>query len=234
VSIYTTTVNQVGLSEAHRKMLALVPRGAVVLEVGCASGYFTRALVANGASAIDGIEMNPEDARQAAPACRYLIVDSVENDDVLEQFEDEFYDAIVCGDVLEHLRDPDAVLQRLVPKLRRGGVFVISIPNVAHHSVRFGLLFGRFEYEDLGILDRTHFRFFTRTSLRQMIERAGLVLEREEYTYGRGKSLLWRIELLAPLFHRTVRPLIPLLPGLLAFQFVVAARLPDSATQSTR
>jgi 2-polyprenyl-3-methyl-5-hydroxy-6-metoxy-1,4-benzoquinol methylase len=227
MSVYAATVDRVGLSEAHRKMLRLVPPGAVVLEVGCASGYFTRALLDNGAEAVDCIEVNPADAEQARPACRELIVGSVESETVLEQFENDSYDVIVCGDVLEHLRDPDSILQRLAPKLRRGGQFVISIPNVAHHSVRFGLLLGRFEYEDLGLLDRTHLRFFTHKSLREMIERAGLVLEREEYTYGRGTSLLWRIEILAPLFHRTIRPLMPLLPGLLAFQFVVAARKPD-------
>ena len=225
-SVYASAVAQQGLSEAHEKLLAAVPPGATVLEVGCASGYFTQALLEGGAAAVDGIEVDADDARQAEPHLRKLIVDSVESPAVTDELDDEAYDAIVCGDVLEHLRDPGAVVRTLVPKLRRGGVFVVSIPNVAHHSVRFGLLVGRFEYEELGLLDKTHLRFFTRRSVRELLRDAGLEIVREDFTYGRGKSFLWRVELLQPVFHRSIRPLMPVFPGLLAFQFVVTARRP--------
>ena len=171
-SVYASAVAQQGLSEAHEKLLAAVPPGATVLEVGCASGYFTQALLEGGAAAVDGIEVDADDARQAEPHLRKLIVDSVESPAVTDELDDEAYDAIVCGDVLEHLRDPGAVVRTLVPKLRRGGVFVVSIPNVAHHSVRFGLLVGRFEYEELGLLDKTHLRFFTRRSVRELLRDA--------------------------------------------------------------
>ena len=76
-------------------------------------------------------------------------------------------------DVLEHLTDPVLLLQRVAPVLDDGGWGVISLPNVAHASVRLALLEGRFTYTDVGLLDRTHLRFFDRTGVAQLFRNAG-------------------------------------------------------------
>ena len=81
---------------------------------------------------------------------------------------------IVAADVLEHLKDPAGTLGRLRPFLALGGYFVISLPNVAHADVRLALLQGRFAYGHLGLLDRTHLRFFTRESVDALLAEAGL------------------------------------------------------------
>src|SRR5437016_12769572 len=91
---------------------------------------------------------------------------------------DGAFDAIVYGDVLEHLHDPARVLAALNRGLAPGGQAVISVPNVAHLWVRLSLAAGRFEYADRGILDRTHLRFFTRRSLGALLTGAGLRVER--------------------------------------------------------
>jgi 2-polyprenyl-3-methyl-5-hydroxy-6-metoxy-1,4-benzoquinol methylase len=90
----------------------------------------------------------------------------------LETFEYPYrteFDCILFADVLEHLRDPAAVLRRCIPALKESGKIIVSVPNVANIVVRLSLLLGRFEYMDRGILDRTHFRFFTLRSLKQMM-----------------------------------------------------------------
>jgi hypothetical protein len=73
------------------------------------------------------------------------------------------------ADVLEHLRDPAAVLLRCIPALKESGKIIISVPNVANIIVRLSLVFGKFDYTDRGILDRTHLRFFTLRSLKKMM-----------------------------------------------------------------
>jgi 2-polyprenyl-3-methyl-5-hydroxy-6-metoxy-1,4-benzoquinol methylase len=76
--------------------------------------------------------------------------------------------------VLEHLADPWSVLRRFGERLAPGGTVVASIPNIAHHTVLRDLLRGRFDYQDAGILDRTHLRFFTRRSVLRLFEDANL------------------------------------------------------------
>jgi len=85
----------------------------------------------------------------------------------------QWFDVVVMADVLEHLRRPEQTLLRMREFLRPGGYGVVSVPNIANFRIRLGLLLGRFEYEDEGILDRTHLRFFTKRSAQVMIEGAG-------------------------------------------------------------
>lgn len=87
-------------------------------------------------------------------------------------------DAVLSGDTLEHMNDPEGMLRRIAEALAPGGLLLISVPNVANAYVRLNLLFGRFPYADRGILDRTHRYFFTRASLRRMLEAHGFEVQR--------------------------------------------------------
>jgi GT2 family glycosyltransferase len=86
------------------------------------------------------------------------------------------FDAIVCADVLEHLRDPGRFLGRARGWLAPGGRLIASIPNVRHHSVLRGLLEGDWTYEPAGLLDRDHLRFFTRREIEKLFYRAGFTV----------------------------------------------------------
>ena len=94
--------------------------------------------------------------------------------------DDESFDAITFGDVLEHLQDPLAVLRVAEHKLKPSGFIVTSMPNIAHGDVRLSLLHGSFQYRDLGLLDRTHIRFFTLETIRELLRDAGLVVVETE------------------------------------------------------
>jgi hypothetical protein len=91
------------------------------------------------------------------------------------------YDRVLLGDVLEHLRDPEAVLRWSAGLLVAGGRVVVSLPNIAHWTGRRELVRGRFPQADHGLFDRTHLRFFTRASARALAERCGLRVEHEAF-----------------------------------------------------
>jgi len=146
-----------------------------ILEVGCASGYLGASLVALGHRVI-GVEPDPASATAAARSLTEVWNGGL--DDYLATHPDARFDVLLFGDVLEHMVDPADALRHTVQRLREGGRVVVSLPNIAHGSVRAMLLEGRFDYEDRGILDRTHLRFFTHTGIARLCAETGLAIER--------------------------------------------------------
>jgi 2-polyprenyl-3-methyl-5-hydroxy-6-metoxy-1,4-benzoquinol methylase len=136
-----------------------------ILDVGTAGGYLGKVWTGQGHS-VTGVEF---DAATAEKAMIYYDAFHVAD---LETFAFPYrraFDYIVFADVLEHLRDPAAVLRRCMPALKDGGKIIVSVPNVANWIVRLSLLCGKFDYMDRGILDRTHLRFFTLRSLQELM-----------------------------------------------------------------
>src|SRR5690348_5788497 len=173
MSKYHTELDSNNQNTSHAQILALVGSNKRVLDVGCATGYLARELVARDCT-VSGVEYDAGAAAQARDTLERVFVADLETADLVAEFGREQFDVVVFGDVLEHLRDPLTVLQRARPLLARGGFVVISVPNVAHGPVRLALLKGRWEYRSLGLLDDTHLRFFTRASLKQ-IDRKSVV-----------------------------------------------------------
>lgn len=159
----------------HADVVHFVEKGSRVLELGPATGYMSRVFGERGCSVV-GIEYDAGMAERAAGFCERMIVGDLDALDLEAELGDERFDAIVAADVIEHLKDPLGALRRLRPFLAEDGRFVISIPNVAHGSVRLALLTGRFEYRDWGLLDSTHLRFFTRETFERTLAEAGLEL----------------------------------------------------------
>jgi O-antigen biosynthesis protein len=166
----------------HADVVTLVDGGSRVLELGPATGYMTHAFKERGCTVV-GIELDPEMAANAERFTERMIVGDIDRLDLEKQLGEERFDAIVAADVLEHLRDPLKILVELKKFLKPDGCFVVSFPNVAHGSVRLSLLSGRFDYQDIGLLDSTHLRFFTRESFEELLDEAELglaVLHRHE------------------------------------------------------
>jgi glycosyltransferase involved in cell wall biosynthesis/precorrin-6B methylase 2 len=141
-----------------------------VLEVGTASGYLSAEMTSLGCN-VTGIEQDAGMAELARPHCKRMIVADIE---ALAIDNLGPFDAIVFGDVLEHLRDPRSVLEHLSKLLKPDGKILISLPNVANIWVRLNLLFGRFNYSRVGIIDESHLRFFTLKSAKELAADAGL------------------------------------------------------------
>ena len=153
--------------------LELVGPNRRVLDVGCATGFLGEAFEAQGCT-VTGVERDPQTAAEARTHLDEVVEADLNVIALADLFPGRDFDVIVFGDVLEHLLDPDAVLRSAVQLLATGGAVVISIPNVAHGSLRLALLSGRWDYRETGLLDRTHLRFFTRESLVRMVADAGL------------------------------------------------------------
>lgn len=162
-----------------------------VLELGCGAGGTGRATLAAGkAGRYVGLELSPTAAAVAKEHLTDVLVGDVEALD-LAPLHGQF-DALVISEVLEHLTDPWSTLAKLRHCLRPGGRVYASSPNIAHWKVIRGLLAGRFEYEEKGVMDRTHLRWFTPASYRELFEAAGFdVIEVRPVTPLRSKSRLF-------------------------------------------
>lgn len=197
------------------------PQGSRVLDVGSGPGALGRACRGLDLR-LDGIERNPEWAQAARPWYRALAAAP------LESTPDEFiagHQVVVCADLLEHLPDPEAALGRLVRLQPNGALFLVSVPNVANLWVRLGLLLGRFDYAERGILDRTHLRFFTRRSLLALLHGAGLHVRRVQVTplpLNLAHPFFER-SALGRLAHRGLAWISQAFPTLLGYQFIVEA-----------
>jgi len=165
-----------GLGVVHQEVLQLVRPGTRVLEVGCATGCMTRALQENLDCEVHAVEPNPEDAAQAAPFASQMTVGDIGDPQVREAVG-RGYDAVIFADVLEHLVDPWETVRWVRTILCPGGCVAASVPNVAHYTVRLGLLRGRFDYAPYGLLDDTHLRFFTERSLRALFVDNGYAIQ---------------------------------------------------------
>ncbi len=166
------------------ELFASVPVSAEhVLELGCGTGALGAAWKRHNPHGFwSAIEVVPDAAQSAHGVLDAVLCADIEtlDDTVLDAFLEgrPVPDVLVFGDVLEHLRDPLAVLRRLVDRLAPDGTVVVCIPNISHWSVISSLMAGEWTYTDSGLLDRTHLRFFTEGSARAMLAEAGLAVRK--------------------------------------------------------
>ena len=145
-----------------------------VLEIGCAEGGFRKHLPEE--CEYWGVEMNPEAAAKALQSLDKVLVGTFQ--EVAGQIPENYFDVVICNDVIEHMEDHTVFIESLKAKLNTGGVLVGSVPNVRFQKNLIELLLRKdWEYKDEGILDRTHLRFFTEKSLRRSLEETGFVIQ---------------------------------------------------------
>jgi 2-polyprenyl-3-methyl-5-hydroxy-6-metoxy-1,4-benzoquinol methylase len=150
--------------------------GIDVLDVGCGEGAFGRLVKQHRTANVWGVEVIPEIASKAADGLDAVLVTDIEKSHT--DLPADFFDCIVCNDILEHLINPWAALQALRTKLASRGRVVASIPNVRHYpNVRELLVNASWRYRDHGVLDITHLRFFTMRSIQDMFAAAGYKVE---------------------------------------------------------
>jgi SAM-dependent methyltransferase len=181
---------------ARDDYVAALPRNedAAILEIGCSNG-------ATGALALSqrkcgrycGVELFEGPAAVARERLTEVVVGDVEV--IALPWHDATFDALILSEVLEHLRDPWAALERLRPLLVPGARVFASTPNVAHRDVIAMLLRGRWELQSYGPFDATHLRWFTPSSLRGAFEGAGFVVDSVGPLgpLGRGSAVVDRL-----------------------------------------
>ena len=162
-------------TQPRPEMLPMLPSARRhILEIGCAEGLFLHSIA--GAEEKWGVE--PTEPAAAAASAKLTRVINKSFDEAKKELQLSYFDLVICNDVIEHMTDHDSFLLEIRQYIAPGGVIVGSIPNVRYYKNLFNLLFAKdWEYTDWGILDRTHFRFFTEKSLRRSLSSAGFEVE---------------------------------------------------------
>lgn len=226
--------DKVDHNHSHTQIVSRIPQYAQVLELGCATGEMSRMMKQVCHAQVFGVEKDPQSAWQAQRHCDYVFTEDLDDAESLSALQFEKFDVITLVDVLEHLQHPEALLERLKPLMMEESTILLSVPNVAHASVRLELLTGDFRYEDAGILDSTHLKFFTLKSLKSMLTRCGFVINEIDYTWhDMPDSVIARylrqvgIEAtprILDYFHQ---------PEAVAYQFIVSVSLPGTSPEKS-
>lgn len=224
-----------GKYSSHYYAQLLAGRNHEVLDVGCGEGFLAAEIVKQG-NRVTGIDALPQASETTALSdyCSADLNDGLEN--VIERLHGKRFDRVMLLDILEHLQCPETILEQCHRLVAGDGQVIISVPNIANISVRLTLLFGRFDYTERGILDRTHQRFFTRKTARRFLAAAGYNIIDEkttviplELTLGLStKGLLFRT------LNSALGALTRLMPGLLGYQIMLVAQSRRSESSSAR
>lgn len=196
---------------SHQAIAELVEPKSFVLDVGCASGYLMQFLRSTKRCRCLGIEIDHAAAAQARTAGFHVIGADFRHGLRIARSLMPF-DYIIFGDVLEHLADPHVALQQTLEMLSANGHIVVSLPNVVSLGARIRILRGIWRYEDMGIFDRTHLRFFSVETARELLTENGYCIEKELFV----GPVTW-------LGGRWFEHIARLRPGILANQIVFRA-----------
>lgn len=194
-----------------------------ILDVGCATGINGQFLKEkNVAKEVVGVELDPLMANEAQKRIDKIIVGNIENPSTLQDLEGKIFDYILLGDVLEHLYNPWEIINKLVPFLSEKGRIIISVPNIQHIELFISIYIkGEWPYNERGIFDRTHLRWFTYKNILQFEEKCNLKILKIErkYRFRDRKGATF------PLYGRILKKLFP---SVFTFQYVVVAGKGDT------
>lgn len=208
----------------------MIPTGSKVLDLGCGSGALGQYLAETRSCVSDGVTWSEAEAAHARPHYHHVHVADLETADLPTLFAGERYDAIVCADVLEHLRHPESVLAAARNMLTARGRLLISVPNASYSGLIAELLKGEFKYRKEGLLDETHLRFFTRRSLVRFMTEQRWAIDTLEVIERPIPESEFKVEFddLPPSVARFILSG----PDALSYQFVGAARPVESAEEA--
>ncbi|MCB0329927.1 MAG: class I SAM-dependent methyltransferase [Bdellovibrionales bacterium] len=206
---------------------SLVEEKQRVLDVGCGIGLLGKYLTKQKSCSVVGIDYDPKSIELAKPFISDAFVVDLRNTDLKEAVKGETFDAVLFADVIEHFAEPKKLLEGALQCLSADGSVIISVPNIAHSSVRLALFEGRFDYTDEGLLDRTHLHFFTLKSLLQLLESVGLVATEILRVYRHAHHTEIPVQE-TPMMTRSLIETAEQEPEGLTYQFVVRAERIES------
>lgn len=179
---YDINLDSLEDNTSHGILLRKIRPGSRVLECGCARGYMTRFMKEELHCQVCIVEYNEEDFQTAMAYAEDGFRGNLEENAWCEYYANQRFDAIMFADVLEHLRNPQEVLQRAAALLKDDGMVAASIPNVGHDDILINLMNNRWNYTPLGLLDDTHIHFWAQKNLDDLFESSGLRIVLRDYT----------------------------------------------------
>lgn len=206
--------------DAHSILMRLITPKSRVLELGCASGYLSGYMEHTLGCRVTGIEFDSDAVEIARTRCSEVYQADLDEDIALDCARSSApYDVLLAAAVLEHLKYPERLLRAAHTLLAPNARLIISLPNIAHWQMRLKLLMGRFDYEDYGIMDRTHLKLYTLKTGRELIESCGYAVAEVHIA---GSALQNLLNSRARQSGRTPPSLV--LPGLFAYELIYVAR----------
>jgi methionine biosynthesis protein MetW len=211
-------------NDPRSRIVNLTPAGTRVLEVGCGSGTIIAYLAREKGCRALAVEPDPLMAAEARKQGVKVVAGRVENEAVRQELQAKGpFDVIILADVLEHLVDPWSTLRQLASLLAPEGIVLASVPNVAHWTLRWQLLRGRWDYTGGFLMDQTHLRWFTKETLRDLFHESGYRIEELQVRWAPlPGDRLWRR--LLPGRNNLYAALAGRWPALFGYQFVIRAR----------
>ncbi|MDD3569492.1 MAG: glycosyltransferase [Lachnospiraceae bacterium] len=170
--------------DSHTIILKQIKAGSTVLEFGPANGNMTRYMKEVLDCDVYIVEIDKQSFNKALKYAKDGIHCDVEELLWAKEFKDIEFDYIIFADVLEHLKNPEQVLQNANRLLKNDGRVILSVPNVAHSGILAELYTNKFHYRQIGLLDNTHIHFFSFFSLCEMIESCDYIIEIYDATYN--------------------------------------------------
>jgi SAM-dependent methyltransferase len=162
---------KLAVDNIDRLSTGLIKPKTKVLELGCATGFMGEYLRRRLGCQVTGVDINP--------AVKPEIAGDLNLAATWRKIKAKApFDLVLASAILEHLPRPEQTLQLIKQVLKPQGELIVTLPNIAHWRARLNLVLGRFEYEDYGIFDRTHLRFFTYFTAQKLIQDAGFKLKR--------------------------------------------------------
>src|SRR4030042_230941 len=196
----------------------LIPKNKKILDVGCNTGNLGEKLIKEKNCEVWGIDYSKEAIKLAKKRLTQTKVFDLETYKI--PFPKEKFDIIIFADVLEHLRYPEEILKKFSNMLNESGLVFTSIPNIANIKIRFNLLLGKWDYQEEGILDKTHLRFFTKKTIRSLFRNSGYRIIEMDSTPGFKFFVLRYFKFLL----KIQETLCKIYPKLFALQFIVIAK----------
>ena len=159
-------------AKVRADFIDLVPRNAArILDAGCGKGLVSKRLKERGVKETVGVEVDADKGKEAAKVMDKVIIGDIEKIEL--PFTKNYFDCILYGDILEHLRDPWALIKKHRALLKEGGCVICSIPNVRYYKIIRRLMLGYWDYTDAGPMDKSHLRFFGLINVKEMFDEAG-------------------------------------------------------------
>lgn len=182
--VYEEIFKKNGLSPTQQEILKIVGENKTVLEIGSSAGYMTRAFLDNKCI-VDVVETDKQAISKIPKQIRTKFAQSIEDSKIYQSLNND-YDYIIMADVLEHLVKPEQVLKSLFKISSASTKLLVSLPNVACWAMRKQLFFkGDFEYQESGLLDKTHLHFYTVNTLPKILSENGWKVEQVKGTITR-------------------------------------------------
>lgn len=225
MNIYEKIFEKHGLSKTQQEIISLAGRNKKILEVGPSTGYMTKMFLQNNCL-VDCVETDKRALAKLPKGVRKILNYSIEDEKIKANINKD-YDFIVLADVLEHLVDPSKVLRNLRQIALEKTRLIISLPNIASWVMRKQLFFkGDFEYQQSGILDKTHLHFYTVNTLPKLLSENGWGIEQITGTITRlpFEGLISRIPIFGWIFENFLyKKIVEKYKNLTYFHFLITA-----------